>query len=107
MLDRVSPNVYSKVYGFDTKSSYYQVNSDYDNFLYLWKHAYYFDEGTKIPRKLKDGILSYSFKNNPFIDQYQFFDKVSISYEDEILTKSLVRIKRLKIFVNGFIERFA
>ena len=107
MIDRVSPNVYSKVYGFDTKSSYYQVNSDYDNFLYLWKHAYYFDEGTKIPRKLKDGILSYSFKNNPFIDQYQFFDKVSISNDDEILTKSLVRIKRLKIFVNGFIERFA
>lgn len=107
MLDRVSRSVYNKVYGLESKPNYRLSNVEYDNYLYLWKHAYYFEEGEKIPRFLKDGILSYTFANNPFIDQYQFFDKVSIQNDDDFLSKSLIRIKRLKIFVNGFIERFA
>jgi hypothetical protein len=59
---------------------------------------------------MTDGILSYSFKNNPFVDQFQFFDESSLDFEDENeipLTKTLKRFKRLKVFVNAFIERFA
>lgn len=103
MLDKVSSSVYNKIFNKDT--TFYR-GFDYDNYLYLWKHSYYFENCSKLPKNLKDGIVSYTFFNNPFIDQYQFFDRIDID-DANILSKSLIRIKRLKIFVNGFIERFA
>ena len=104
MLDRVSTTVYNKLFNANDTLSY--TNTDYDNYLYLWKHSYYFENASKLPKNLKDGIVSYNFSNNPFIDQYQFFDKNDIINNDNIF-QSLLYIKRLKLFVNGFIERFA
>ena len=104
MLDRVSTTVYNKLFNANDAVSY--TNTDYDNYLYLWKHSYYFENASKLPKNLKDGIVSYNFSNNPFIDQYQFFDKNDIANNDNIF-QSLLYIKRLKLFVNGFIERFA
>ena len=78
-----------------------------ENYLYLWKHSYYFDERTK-ETKIKNGVLSYEFKNNSFLDLFQLFDYSSVEEIDtNFLSKTGSYHKRLKILVNGFIERFA
>lgn len=80
----------------------------YENYLYLWKHKNYFDVSTKKPIIMKNGVLSFSFKENPFLDLFQLFDYNSINESEEnILVKDGYYNKRLKILVNEFIERFA
>ena len=86
-----------------------------ENYLYLWKHAYYFENCKKIPKQLTNGVLSYKFKNNPFINQFQFFDSTNNSKKNDsstskiknVLTENSLYYKKLKIFVNGFIEEFS
>jgi hypothetical protein len=91
-------NAYS-VYETDRRNS--------ENYLYLWKHAQYFENVSKIKTEVKNGILSYDFKNNPTLDLFQLFDYTSTNEEANLLSKNGNYHKRLKIFVNGFIERFA
>jgi hypothetical protein len=79
-----------------------------ENYLYLWKHSLYFEDIAKVKAELKNGILSYEFKKNPFLDLFQLFDYTSINESEEnILVKSGNYNKRLKTLVNEFIERFA
>ena len=70
-----------------------------------------FEECKKIPNDLTNGILSYNFKNNPFLDISQFFDYTyshnKQSQSKNILTESSLYYKKLKIFVNGFIAEFS
>ena len=78
-----------------------------ENYLYLWKHSYYFDE-KKVDAKMKNGVITYEFKKNPFLDLFQLFDYSSIEESnDNFLSKTGNYHKRLKILVNCFIERFA
>jgi hypothetical protein len=80
----------------------------YENYLYLWKHKTYFDVSSKKPIVMKNGVLSYSFKENPFLDLFQLFDYTAINESEEnILVKDGNYNKRLKTLVNEFIERFA
>ena len=78
-----------------------------ENYLYLWKHSYYFDE-KKVDANMKNGVMTYEFKKNPFLDLFQLFDYSSIEESDDnFLSKAGNYHKRLKILVNWFIERFA
>ena len=78
-----------------------------ENYLYLWKHTYYFSE-KKVDAKMKNGIMTYEFKKNPFLDLFQLFDYSSVEEIDtNFLSKTGNYHKRLKILVNWFIERFA
>jgi hypothetical protein len=79
-----------------------------ENYLYLWKHSPYFEEIAKVKDELKNGVLSYNFKKNPFLDLFQLFDYTAINESEEnILVKNGNYHKRLKTLVNEFIERFA
>ena len=79
-----------------------------ENYLYLWKHSPYFEEVSKVKDELKNGVLSYNFKKNPFLDLFQLFDYTAINESEEnILVKNGNYHKRLKTLVNEFIERFA
>ena len=96
---------------FDKKVSSKVHNSysrENENYLYLWKHSPYFEDISKIKVELKNGILSYKFKKNPFLDLFQLFDYTSINESGEnILVKNGNYNKRLKVLVNEFIEQFA
>lgn len=100
---------------FDDSSSKVHIphyhDETYENYLYLWKHAYYFEDCKKVPKVLTNGILSYTFKNNPFIDQFQLFDYSNDSKQTDkvknILTQNSLYYKKLKIFVNEFIDKFS
>jgi hypothetical protein len=84
------------------------MSRENENYLYLWKHSPYFEEIAKVKDELKNGMLSYNFKKNPFLDLFQLFDYTSFSeVEENILVKNGNYNKRLKILVNEFIERFA
>ena len=74
-----------------------------DDYMYLWKHGYYFENKNKIPSELKKGILSYNFKNNPFIDQFQIFDLCFMKKS----VQDISYFKKLKHFAYNFIEHFA
>ena len=79
-----------------------------ENYLYLWKHVPYFEDVSKVKVELKNGVLTYNFKKNSFLDLFQLFDYTSINESEEnILVKNGNYNKRLKTLVNEFIERFA
>ena len=109
LLTENSQNLFfGKIYAKNMNSYSFGL---YENYLYLWKHAYYFEDCKKIPNDLTNGILSYNFKNNPFLDRFQFFDYTDShnkqSQSKNILTESSLYYKKLKIFVNGFIAEFS
>lgn len=93
LLDNTSKRIYDRTY---------------ENYLYLWKHKNYFDVSNKKPIIMKNGVLSFSFKENSFLDLFQLFDYTLINESEEnILVKDGNYNKRLKILVNEFIEHFA
>lgn len=107
--DSVSINVAKKIFGekklSNSNNNFYYYGDE--NYIYLWKHSYYFEDCKKIPKELKNGIISYNFLKNPFLNQFQFFDYSIKEETNNLFMDRSLYFKKLKIFVNGFIEEFS
>ena len=83
--------------------------SYYEEYMYLWKHLCYFDNYKDIHNKPVNKVLTYNFKSNPFLDQYQFFDteKSKNTEHENIFTRKSFYYKQLKIFATEFVKQLS